>query len=1198
MMQKGRGLLALLLALCLLLPLMGLAEDANEAIYQRAVKLQEDGEYDSAISVFGLLKDYKDSPARLEESLQAKNGQVYEVGLKYLAEGQHDTAISVFSLILDYKDSRLKIEEAKTGKLQLQYDGAMAQAKAGNYHQAKLSFLALDGFADSALQALQMDKNIQRDTLMLEARSLDSKDPHLAYKRLETLLEDPEQLLRPEDKQELNALKDKLVAPTVQQLIGSDLNQAAAFMAQLEEEEAKRLLMKQSDLDTAYALQQLLINEKPDWAGLKAVEPELVKGLAEAALKKGDAESALSRLNQLTAMVPDQAGLAALYRQAHELLLKAAFPNGSKLLYVDLDADGQEEALIYSGDKLGVYRLKPEGIVPLQEPLALKLRQLKADKSPLGQVYLMGELLDGQTIVLGVDQAGLFELMRRDKVDRYELTETGLKLHRVFTQQPPRLMDEEFVIKGREVVALPAEPVVKLELYPDVATADKLIRAYDEALDYSIKEELARLRLSPDALAAVSALASLEQLDQWLQASKDEISKVNVYNYLRESQLYCASITREGETLDIMLHLPDASKPASLRVAGALAGNIPYPEKLDRDVKLPSISYTHDRTERAKAAAHPLNVWMSSTLDDKRREDWYLLTVPEDGGIILSTEHAFYESDRKLFTAALYREGNKEPIWDGYSSAGKSSGSWYEFFLGAGRYQLLVRNERNYDGPQDYRLVAHYLPQLGEVENNNNLNNAQLITLNERWRGQVYGSDDADWFKVELPQNGKITLELDHEYIDSDSYHYKLKWMLNNDTLLYELRSKGPDLTLSSATFFAPQGVNYLRISSDNSHSYRPYGFKVIYEPAENVETEHNSRINRANQVPLNTSFQGSLSVDDDQDFYKFTLPKPGRIILDFSFAKIDSEERYYHLRLYDEMNSEKYITEFSILGSQGAYQRAPFYLPAGDYYLRVAQDYRRSSRIYTLKLNYEEKDNIELEHNDSFTNANLLKPDEAIIGSLISDKDKDSFKLTITEPSEVAFKLIYDVIDKDSNFYKLSFHNAQFEEIWGFPLRGPWGGYNSFSFYLMPGDYYFRVQSHGSFSAAPYNLVYSAKPVAQVEQEPNDSMHSATPIRPGQWMKGSVLHSDDKDFYVFKLDAAISGRLRLKHVHMDSSSNYYGVSLYNANEKRLASFQSPGNQPDLETVDSIDLDPGTYYIRVTGDGGNYLIPYEVSFGP
>lgn len=1197
MIHKGKSLLALLLALCMMLPLLAQAEEANEAVYKRGLELQAAGEHDSAISIFKLLGDYKDSAARIEESLRAKDELVYQTALTYLADGQHDAAIAVLSLIPDHRDAKAKIEEARAGKLQLQYDRAAELARQGSYEEAKAIFLSLKDFSDSQAQAGLMDKGLKRDALMHEARALKTDDAAGAYEHLQALLQDPEGLLRPQDRGELQQMAAGLRQAAMEQLLDRDADQAAAFLLALDEQDAVDILSSLTNPQAAYALVQQAQKDKPEWAAVDALEPGLLEALTREALARGEAEQALARLQRLKDLAVDAAQLKPLYDKAWDLQLRAAFGEGLQLLYVDLDGDEVEDALGYDQEKLAAYWLMAAGIEAMHEALPMQLHQLKVEKGPLGGLYLIGQSPSQETVVLGRDADGFFELLRRDQVDSLKLTETGLHLHRVFTREPLRFMDEEFVVKGREVVALPAQASADLAQYPDTTAALQLLRAYDEALDYAIPQELAYLRMPEEGLKALEAFVSLQQLDEWLLASGEKLDDAQVYDYQREVKLHHLRLQRGNESIELVLHQAEPRDPGSLRIAGALSGPIPYPQEIAHEVEVPAYAYTQDRTERDKAQAHPLNTWMQSTLDDSRREDWYLLTLPQNGGIRLSMEHAFLDSDYTLFSISLYRKGSKDPVWEGNSKGNVPEAGWYMFFLGAGTYELRVRNDRNFDGEHAYRLVPNFVVQKAEVEDNNNLNQAQPITLGERWRGQLYGSGDQDWFRVELPSPGSITLTVDHQYIDSDSFHYKLAWLLDKDTAIYEHRSRGQEEESSSYTFFAPAGVSYLRMTSDDRHSYAPYGFTVHYEPQDNVEQESNGRIDRANPIELNQDYQGSLSIRDDVDFYAFTLLKPGRIILNFKFPIIDSQDYYFLIRFYDEMKRESEITSLKLRGNEADFERHPFYLPQGTYYMSVETENRRTANPYTLRLNYEERDNCELERNDSFTAANPLTPGQVMIGSLITNNDVDSYKLTISEPSKVDFVFSFEVIDQDRDYFKLSFHNAAFDEIWEIRQNGRRGGFSSWHFYLMPGDYYFRV-SAAHYAMAPYNLTVNVEPCADCEQEPNNSMHTATPLKMGQWLYGSLINRDDHDYYLIQLDQPARVRIHFNHPHIDHNEDYFEFSLYQADEQRIARFRSKGTEPTLSTNDSFDLPAGTYYLRVTGANGHWLNPYQISFGP
>ena len=80
---------------CLLICLAFLLMGCNSTDYQKAVGLQEAGEYAQAASIFESLGDYEDSADRV---LECK----YSIAESYVDSGKYEEAIQAFSEIIEY----------------------------------------------------------------------------------------------------------------------------------------------------------------------------------------------------------------------------------------------------------------------------------------------------------------------------------------------------------------------------------------------------------------------------------------------------------------------------------------------------------------------------------------------------------------------------------------------------------------------------------------------------------------------------------------------------------------------------------------------------------------------------------------------------------------------------------------------------------------------------------------------------------------------------------------------------------------------------------------------------------------------------------------------------------------------------------------------------------------------------------------
>ncbi|MCD8078399.1 MAG: hypothetical protein LUE63_08525 [Lachnospiraceae bacterium] len=93
------------------------------------------------------------------------------------------------------------------------------------------------------------------------------------------------------------------------------------------------------------------------------------------------------------------------------------------------------------------------------------------------------------------------------------------------------------------------------------------------------------------------------------------------------------------------------------------------------------------------------------------------------------------------------------------------------------------------------------------------------------------------------------------------------------------------------------------------------------------ADTEEN--ISTATKISFGSSYAGTISYDDDTDYYKLELSKPGTVTL-----KITSEIRYMLIYIYDESGEEEIY--HSQTGHFSDTYEEEYVLTAGTYYFTI----------------------------------------------------------------------------------------------------------------------------------------------------------------------------------------------------------------------------------------------------------------------
>jgi hypothetical protein len=239
------------------------------------------------------------------------------------------------------------------------------------------------------------------------------------------------------------------------------------------------------------------------------------------------------------------------------------------------------------------------------------------------------------------------------------------------------------------------------------------------------------------------------------------------------------------------------------------------------------------------------------------------------------------------------------------------------------------------------------IPNINEIEPNNNLVQATPLNIDENGYGTIYPSADNDYYKVTVPGDGTIKVTVS----DIPSSHQYKIYLYNSagSTLANtgDVPSPGPG-TLSK---FVDQGGDYYVSVRDtyNQSSTSPYRIRVEFVPLDGdvYVNEPNGNIATATTLPLDKTERGYLYFTNDNDYYKVTVPGDGTIKV--AVSDIPSSHQY---KIYLYNSAGNTLANTGDVPSPGPGTLSKFVDQGGDYYVSVRDTYYSSStspyRIYT----------------------------------------------------------------------------------------------------------------------------------------------------------------------------------------------------------------------------------------------------------
>ena len=174
-------------------------------------------------------------------------------------------------------------------------------------------------------------------------------------------------------------------------------------------------------------------------------------------------------------------------------------------------------------------------------------------------------------------------------------------------------------------------------------------------------------------------------------------------------------------------------------------------------------------------------------------------------------------------------------------------------------------------------------------------------------------------------------------------------------------------------------------------------------------ESEPNGNPGAANQLPLNTWMQGTISDRYDEDWYKFTIEQPGETYFELGAAASNaSSNAEWRINLYD-------ADRHQLLNSYAHYGKSTKtgWMP-GTYYVKISSNYNAygKSGTYNLMVHNTPSDQWEKEQyytKKNLSNANIVSLNKQYTGKLYTDADVDYYRFKLKGTNGVSFRFTID---------------------------------------------------------------------------------------------------------------------------------------------------------------------------------------------
>jgi hypothetical protein len=364
------------------------------------------------------------------------------------------------------------------------------------------------------------------------------------------------------------------------------------------------------------------------------------------------------------------------------------------------------------------------------------------------------------------------------------------------------------------------------------------------------------------------------------------------------------------------------------------------------------------------------------------------------------------------------------------------------------------------------------------------------IELNTEYSDQLSTAKEIDFFKFNLPADGNVVVTFRHEgFSDNNAVHWNI-YLYGEIDLENPLGSAAIKATDRTASFSVgiKSGFYFVKVMPSGSHYSSGYSnwwddqyfISVNSEENNYYEKSPNHTPNMATTIDLNTEYSANLAFAYEVDYFKFSLPVDGNVIVSFKHEGFkDSNAVHWNVYLYGEADLENPLgsaaikaTDKSALFSVGI--KSGFYfvkvMPSGSHYSSGYSNWWDDQ--YFISVKFEESNYYEKSPNNNPNLATLIEFNKKYSANLAFPYEIDYFKFSLPINGDVTLNFRHQESRSDAPIYwnVYLFGEANLDEsinsiaITGAEMTA------SFTVEIGAGTYFVKVMPSGSHYSSGYS--------------------------------------------------------------------------------------------------------------------------------
>lgn len=285
------------------------------------------------------------------------------------------------------------------------------------------------------------------------------------------------------------------------------------------------------------------------------------------------------------------------------------------------------------------------------------------------------------------------------------------------------------------------------------------------------------------------------------------------------------------------------------------------------------------------------------------------------------------------------------------------------------------------------------------IEPNNTIEEANTIDLGFEFAMKIHEDDDVDWYEVEVPGQGYLTVAakgVPSELDLSVRFATYEEWESNPENFITSnLKLPASVSIIEEGTYFVRVGDRYSRNSSDEEFMIR------IDFTEEFDKFEPNQSPQEAKLVEFGEEYESAIFPIGDEDWFKVNVEEQGYLSVRARNIP-DNLELATYFATYDEYSSQKINT----IKSRGGVPQNISITEPGEYYIIFCDRYDRyaSMDLFTWTVDFIEEMDI-YEPNNTHSDAKEVKPNDTIEIAIFPVGDQDFFEMNFEEKGSLTIR-------------------------------------------------------------------------------------------------------------------------------------------------------------------------------------------------